>query len=168
MSKKKKVKVFLPDGAKTVEELTDKQLKNIAHYNNLSKKEKENVIKNTARSAALLSIPSAATGAFIANKRTGKGALIGGGIGVATAIGMGISGHRLHKKQADAAEKELQKRKQKKFSVLMTEEEVSLFSEFIKEQREFGEESAILGVVSPGSWNAKEAAKYAYEDDPEG
>ena len=53
------------------------------------------------------------------------------------------------------------------YSVTMTEEELSLFSEFL-EQKEFGKESAILGAVSAGSWNAKEAAKYAYEDDPEG
>ena len=52
------------------------------------------------------------------------------------------------------------------YSVTMTEEELRLFSEFI-EQREFGAKSAVLGMVSPGSWVAKEAAKYAYEDDPE-
>lgn len=54
----------------------------------------------------------------------------------------------------------------KVYKVNVTENELRLFSEFL-EQREFGGKSAVLGVVSPGSWNAKEAAKYAYEDDPE-
>lgn len=32
-------------------------------------------------------------------------------------------------------------------------------------QKEFGIESKIMGVFAPGAWQAKEAAKYAYEDD---
>ena len=51
---------------------------------------------------------------------------------------------------------------EKLFSVLMTEDEVALFSEF---QKEFGFKSKALGYVAPGAYQAKEAAKYAYDDD---
>ena len=48
------------------------------------------------------------------------------------------------------------------YSVLMSEDEVALFSEI---QKEFGFKSKALGYVAPGSYQAKEAAKYAYDDD---
>ena len=51
---------------------------------------------------------------------------------------------------------------EKLYSVLMTEDEVALFSEF---QKEFGFKSKALGYVAPGAYQAKEAAKYAYDDD---
>lgn len=51
---------------------------------------------------------------------------------------------------------------EKLYSVLMTEDEVALFSEF---QKEFGFKSKALAVVAPGAYQAKEAAKYAYDDD---
>lgn len=51
---------------------------------------------------------------------------------------------------------------EKLYSVLMTEDEVALFSEF---QKEFGFKSKALAVTAPGAYQAKEAAKYAYDDD---
>ena len=51
---------------------------------------------------------------------------------------------------------------EKLYSVLMTEDEVALFSEF---QKEFGFKSKALGLVVPGAYQAKEAAKYAYDED---
>ena len=48
------------------------------------------------------------------------------------------------------------------FSVLMSEDEIALFSEI---QKEFGFKSKALAVVAPGAYQAKEAAKYAYDDD---
>ena len=48
------------------------------------------------------------------------------------------------------------------YSVLMSEDEVVLFSEI---QKEFGFKSKALAVMAPGSYQAKEAAKYAYDDD---
>ena len=48
------------------------------------------------------------------------------------------------------------------YSVLMSEDEVALFSEI---QKEFGFKSKALAVVVPGAYQAKEAAKYAYDDD---
>ena len=48
------------------------------------------------------------------------------------------------------------------YSVLMSEDEVALFSEI---QKEFGFKSKVLGVTAPGAYQAKEAAKYAYDDD---
>lgn len=82
---------------------------------------------------------------------------------------------RISDKDYKALKNDLYKRQEKiintnymkTYSVLVTEEELRLFSEFL-EQKEFGFKSASLGLVSAGSWNAKEAAKYAYEDDPEG
>ena len=48
------------------------------------------------------------------------------------------------------------------YSVLMSEDEVALFSEI---QKEFGFKSKALAVAAPGAYQAKEAAKYAYDDD---
>ena len=48
------------------------------------------------------------------------------------------------------------------YSVLMSEDEVVLFSEI---QKEFGFKSKALAVMAPGAYQAKEAAKYAYDDD---
>lgn len=48
------------------------------------------------------------------------------------------------------------------YSVLMSEDEVALFSEI---QKEFGFKSKALAVIAPGAYQAKEAAKYAYDDD---
>ena len=48
------------------------------------------------------------------------------------------------------------------YSVLMNEDEIALFSEI---QKEFGFKSKALAVVAPGAYQAKEAAKYAYDDD---
>jgi hypothetical protein len=50
------------------------------------------------------------------------------------------------------------------YSVLMDEEEYDLFSEF---QKEFGAESKALAIFAPGAYEAKEAAKYAYDDPKE-
>lgn len=48
------------------------------------------------------------------------------------------------------------------YSVLMSEDEVVLFSEL---QKKFGFKSKALASISPGAYQAKEAAKYAYDDD---
>ena len=42
--------------------------------------------------------------------------------------------------------------------------EEKMFS-VVEEQREFSTESKILGVFAPGAYQAKEAAKYAYDED---
>ena len=49
--------------------------------------------------------------------------------------------------------------KEKLYSVLMSEEELNLF------QREYGIKSKALAVVAPGAYQAKEAAKYAYDNE---
>lgn len=51
---------------------------------------------------------------------------------------------------------------EKLYSVLMTKDEVAAFSEF---QKEFGVKSKALAIVSPGAYQAKEAAKYGYNED---
>ena len=45
------------------------------------------------------------------------------------------------------------------YSVLMSEEELNLF------QREYSIKSKALAVVAPGAYQAKEAAKYAYDEE---
>lgn len=109
----KKVKVYLVGGTKRISELSDKQLKNVAAYNNLSKEEKKNIVKNSIK----FSIPISAGGALIGadlSKNKKVGAVIGASIGASTMAGMAISGHKLHKKQATAAEKEIEYRKRNK------------------------------------------------------
>ena len=109
----KDVKVYLIGGTKKISELTDKQLKNVAAYDNLSKREKKNIIKNSIK----FGIPMSAGGALIGanlSKNKKVGAVIGASIGASTMAGMAISGHKLHKRQATAAKKEIEYRKRNK------------------------------------------------------
>ena len=109
----KKVKVYLVGGTKRISELSDKQLKNVAAYNNLSKEEKKNIVKNSTILGIPMSISGGLIGAGISrNKKVG--AVIGASVGASTMAGMAISGHKLHKKQATAAEKEIEYRKRNK------------------------------------------------------
>ena len=109
----KNVKVYLVGGTKRISELSDKQLKNVAAYNNLSKEEKKNIIKNSTIFGIPMSISGGLIGAGI-SKNKKVGAVIGAGLGASTMAGMAISGHKLHKKQATAAEKEIEYRKRNK------------------------------------------------------
>lgn len=107
------IKVHLVGGTKKISELSDKQLKNVAAYNNLSKEEKKNIVKNSTILGIPMSIGSGLIGAGI-SKNKKVGAAIGASIGASTMAGMAISGHKLHKKQAAAAEKEIEYRKNNK------------------------------------------------------
>lgn len=94
-------------------DLSDKQLKNIAHWNELTKEEKKNVKKNEGRIIAGLTIPSSILGGYI-SKKSAKGALIGGSLGAASGSIMAALGRKKHSKDAKAAEEVLKKR-QKEF-----------------------------------------------------
>lgn len=99
---------------KKLGELTDRQLENIAKWNNLSKDEKKNVRINSAK----VILPSTLVGFGIgmANKGTNKSAAVGGLIGAGIGSGIVIGGDRLHKYHANAAEKVLEKRKRKQIN----------------------------------------------------
>lgn len=103
-------------GTKEIGELSDKQLKNIAAYDNLTEDEKRNIIINTSKYAIPLTIGSGIIGAGLSKNK--KGAVIGAALGGGSMAGMAISGHRLHKKQAKAAKKELEYRKKAGFGIV--------------------------------------------------
>lgn len=48
-------------------------------------------------------------------------------------------------------------------SIITEEEYLKLYSETL-EQREYGAKSKALGLLAPGSYQAKEAAKYGYDN----
>jgi preprotein translocase subunit Sec63 len=105
----KNVKVHLIGGTKNISELTDKQLKNVAAYDNLSEEEKKNVVKNISKFAIPISLEGGALGYLVSkNKKLGAG--LGAAVGATALTGLAISGHKLHKKQAKAAKKEIEYR----------------------------------------------------------
>ena len=105
----KNVKVHLIGGTKKISELTDKQLKNIATYDNLSEKEKKSIVKNVSKFAIPMSLGGGALGYAVSkNKKLGAG--LGAATSATALAGMAISGHKLHKKQAKAAKKEIEYR----------------------------------------------------------
>lgn len=99
---------------KRLGDLTDKQLKNIAAWNNKTDEQKKNVKKNSA----IIIGSQAGIGGLLGESfskpgKKLKGAGIGAGIGTAVGAGFTLAGGKLHKKHAEAAEKVLENRSKK-------------------------------------------------------
>lgn len=92
-------------------DLDEKTLKNIESWNHPTKTQK----KNINRTRKMIIIPSTAVGGLVGyskNKLKGgaKGALVGAGVG----LGITIAGDQKHKRQANAAKRVLENRKNNK------------------------------------------------------
>lgn len=98
---------------KKLGELTDKQLKNIAAWNNKTDEQKKNVKKNSAIVIGSQAGVGALLGNSIAKNNKLKGTGIGAAVGAAVGAGFTAAGSKLHKKHAKAAEKVLENRSKK-------------------------------------------------------
>ena len=96
---------------KKFSELTDKQLRNIANYEN---EKHPGYTRATLLSAATGGITGTMLGAAMPKWKVGKSALIGTGIGTLYGLGISAAGHNLHTKQVKYAKKELAKRNKNK------------------------------------------------------
>lgn len=102
---------------KRFSELTDKQLENIAKYENQSH-------PGYKRAIGLSTLGGAVSGACIGRgvtlakerylKNSVKGGLIGTAIGTTVGTGLAIGGHKLHTKQVKYAKEELARREKRK------------------------------------------------------
>lgn len=120
--KRKEVEVYLPSGPIPVRALTNKQLIEVARYNNPTEEEKKNRKQNTNKVISSLVRPLSISGAIIGGssrlhkgsravlKGAALGTAIGTGIGLASGITLKKLGHKHHKKAAEVAEDELKTR----------------------------------------------------------
>ena len=119
-------RVFMPGGkAVKIEDLNDKQLRNVAKYGE-TKGQRKNIRKNSIIVTTSLGASGGITGALLGRggKAAGKGVLIGSAAGA----GLSVLGYLHHKKNAKLAKEELKRREE-----LRKEEEKTYSS---KENRE--------------------------------
>ena len=132
----------MPGKIAKIEDLNDKQLKNIASFGE-TKKQRKNIIKNSIKNTAALGISSGIVGRLL-GKSAGKYALAG------TAVGTGLSGlgYLHHKRNAKLAKEELKKREEKEKTYSSKENREIVPPEIIKKVKS-GE-----GVIHKyrGSW----------------